>query len=201
MRRRIGRQVLALKAFHRKATQASGFTLVELMVVVAIVAVLATVGVPSFRDLLLNQRLAAAAHGFNSALSLARTEAIQRSQSVRVLALAGSDWNSGWSVLAGSEPSLQAVRSFEKLPQGVSVDTALGDGFVQGLRYDSNGFSRRATSGAFGAGCLTLKAETGRRASIIVSGSGRARVCDPDRRGDCGAGACGQAGKQEEEGA
>lgn len=190
-----------MSAGPRKAMRTRGFTLVELMVVVAIVAVLATVAVPGFRDLLLNQRLAAAAHGFNSALSLARMEAIQRSQSVRVLALSGSDWGSGWSVLAGTEPPLEAVRSFEKLPQGVSVDKALGDGFVQGLRYDSNGFSRRATSGAFGAGCLTLKAETGRRASIVVSGSGRARVCDPDRRGDCGAGACGKGGRQEEESA
>ncbi|RQO64341.1 hypothetical protein DBV14_00735 [Variovorax sp. KBW07] len=190
-----------MSAGPRKAMRTRGFTLVELMVVVAIVAVLAMVAVPGFRDLLLNQRLAAAAHGFNSALSLARMEAIQRSQSVRVLALSGSDWGSGWSVLAGTEPPLQAVRSFEKLPQGVSVDKALGDGFVQGLRYDSNGFSRRATSGAFGAGCLTLKAETGRRASIVVSGSGRARVCDPDRRGDCGAGACGKGGRQEEESA
>lgn len=188
-----------MSAGPRKAMRTRGFTLVELMVVVAIVAVLATVAVPGFRDLLLNQRLAAAAHGFNSALSLARMEAIQRSQSVRVLALSGSDWGSGWSVLAGTEPPLEAVRSFEKLPQGVSVDKALGDGFVQGLRYDSNGFSRRATSGAFGAGCLTLKAETGRRASIVVSGSGRARVCDPDRRGDCGAGACGRGGRQEED--
>ncbi|QNK67985.1 GspH/FimT family pseudopilin [Variovorax sp. PAMC26660] len=190
-----------MKAFLRSAKHASGFTLVELMVVVAIVAVLATIGVPSFRDLLLNQRLAAAAQGFNSALSLARMEAIQRSQSVRVLALAGNDWASGWSVLTGPESSLQALRSFERLPEGVSVDAALGDGFAQGLRYDSNGFSRRASSGAFGAGCLTLKAETGRRASIIVSGSGRARVCDPDRRGDCGTGACGRGSTWEEEGA
>jgi type IV fimbrial biogenesis protein FimT len=58
--------------------------LLELMVVVAIVAVLATVAAPGFRTLLSNQRLAAAAQGFNAALSFARMEAIQRSQSVRV---------------------------------------------------------------------------------------------------------------------
>jgi hypothetical protein len=43
----------------------------------------------------------------------------------------------------------------------VSVDTTLGDGFAQGLRYDSNGFSRQTARAGFGAGCLTLKAETG----------------------------------------
>ena len=70
-----------------------GFTLVELMTVVAIAAVLATVGTPSFRDMLLNQRLAAAAQAFNSALSLARMEAIQRAQGVKVVALAGNEWS------------------------------------------------------------------------------------------------------------
>lgn len=174
-----------------------GFTLVELMTVVAIVAVLAAASTPSFREMLLNQRLAAAAQAFNSALSLARMEAIQRAQSVKVTALAGNEWAGGWAVRTGPDESPQTLRSFGRLPQGVSVDATLGGGFAQGLRYDSNGFSRQATRSGFGAGCLTLKADTGRRASIVVSASGRARVCNPDVSGDCGSGACAKGDKGE----
>ena len=172
-----------------------GFTLVELMVVIAIAAILGSLGVPAFRDLLLNQRLASASNGFVSALNLARTEAIQRSQRVHVVALSSGDWSSGWAVRAGTDAAPQTVRKFERLPNGVGIDAGLGDGFVQGLDYDSNGFSRRAGGSGFGAGCLTLKAESGRRASIVVSASGRARVCNPDLKGDCGSGACGKDGQ------
>ncbi|MDQ0569730.1 type IV fimbrial biogenesis protein FimT [Variovorax paradoxus] len=173
----------------------SGFTLVELMAVLAIMAILGSLGVPAFRDLLLNQRLAAASGGFVAALNLARSEAIQRSQKVHVVALEGRDWSTGWAVRIGPDNALQTLRKFERLPSGVSIDATLGDGFVHGLDYDSNGFSRRAGGSGFGAGCLTLKAESGRRASVVVSASGRARVCNPDVRGDCGSGACGNGGK------
>jgi type IV fimbrial biogenesis protein FimT len=180
-----------------------GFTLPELVAVMAIVAVLATLGVPSFRVLLLNQRLVAAAQAFNAALSFARMEAIQRSQSVTVAALVERDWAQGWTVVttpagSGASDAPETLRRFAAWPEGVSVDTSLGDGFAQGLRYDSNGFSRRATNAGFGAGCLTLKAATGRRASIVVSASGRARVCNPDEQGSCGTGACGQTAKDVE---
>lgn len=192
-----------MSAGARGAAPAGGFTLLELMVVVAIVAVLAGIGLPSVRSLLLNQRLAAAAQAFNAALSLARTEAIQRSQSVRVTALADRDWSRGWTVVTGVSGSMgpdapATLRRFEGLPDGVRVDASLGDGFAQGVRYDSNGFSRRATNAAFAAGCLTLKADTGRRASILVSASGRARVCNPDQQGDCGTGVCGRSARKED---
>jgi type IV fimbrial biogenesis protein FimT len=177
------------------AAPPGGFTIVELMAVLAIIAILGSLGVPAFRSLLLNQRLAAASSGFVAALNLARTEAIQRSQKVHVGALDGSNWSSGWVVQAGPEGAVQTLRKFEKLPNGVGIDAELGDGFVRGLDYDSNGFSRRAGASGFGAGCLTLKAESGRRASIVVSASGRARACDPDVRGDCGSGVCGNGGK------
>jgi len=172
-----------------------GFTLVEMMAVIAIMAILGSLGVPAFRDLLLNQRLAAASNGFIAALNLARTEAVQRSQRVHVAALIGNDWSTGWAVRAGTDAAPQTVRKFEKLPNGVGIDAGLGDGFVQGLDYDSNGFSRRSGGSGFGAGCLTFKADSGRRASIVVSASGRARACNPDLKGDCGSGACGKVGQ------
>ncbi|WP_260590810.1 hypothetical protein [Variovorax sp. DXTD-1] len=55
----------------------------------------------------------------------------------------------------------------------------------------------RSTDGdkGFGARRLTLKAESGRRVSIVVSASGRARVCNPDVRGEYGSGVCGSVGK------
>ena len=111
------------------------------------------------------------------------------------MALSSGDWSSGWAVRAGTDAAPHTVRKFERLPNGVGIDAGLGDGFVQGLDYDSNGFSRRAGGSGFGAGCLTLKAESGRRASIVVSASGRARVCNPDLKGDCGSGACGKDGQ------
>jgi type IV fimbrial biogenesis protein FimT len=179
----------------RMGARSGGFTLVELTAVIAIMAIFGSLAVPAFRGLLVNQRLAAAAGGFVAALNLARTEALQRSQKVHVGALEGNDWSSGWAVQAEPEGAMQTLRKFQRLPNGVSIDAALGDGFVRGLDYDSSGFSRRVGGAGFGAGCLTLKAESGRRASIIVSASGRARVCNPDVRGDCGSGVCGSVGK------
>lgn len=179
-----------------------GFTLVELMAVIGILAVLAVTAAPGFREMLLNQRLASAAQAFSAALSFARVEAIRRTSGVEVVALAGHDWNGGWAVRTGpddGEATLE-LRRFEALPQGVRVDPTLGGGFAQGLRYDSNGFARQTAGSGFGAGCLTLKADTGRRVSIVVSASGRAKTCNPDLHGDCGSGACALGGQGEDGG-
>jgi type IV fimbrial biogenesis protein FimT len=56
----------------------SGFTLVEFMVVVAIVAVLTMIGYPNFRTLMQNQRLGTLANDFIADLSFARSEAVKR---------------------------------------------------------------------------------------------------------------------------
>ena len=50
--------------------------------------------------------------------------------------------------------------------------------------FDANGFARG------NAGCLTFKVETGRRSSVVLSMSGRPKVCDPDKSGDCGSSNC-----------
>ncbi|MCU4118756.1 GspH/FimT family pseudopilin [Variovorax sp. N23] len=179
-------------------SRARGFTLVELMVVVTLVAVLSAIAVPGFRDLLLNQRLAASTSEFVAALSLARTEALKRAQTVTLTPLTPltpktkKDWNSGWEVKTAVGGVATTLRAFEALPAGVTVDTGLGNAFNGKLSYDANGFSRNGD--AYQMGCVALKAETGRRSAVVVSASGRPKVCDPDRKGDCGSGQCNAAG-------
>ena len=56
----------------------SGFTLIELMVAIAVAAILITLATPSFRLLIQNNRISGAANDFVSVFNLARAEAIKR---------------------------------------------------------------------------------------------------------------------------
>ncbi len=55
-----------------------GFTLMELMVVLAIVAIALSLAVPSLRDFMRNSRLTSASNDLLAALNLARSEAVKR---------------------------------------------------------------------------------------------------------------------------
>ena len=76
-----------------------GFTLIELMVAIAVVAILMTTGVPAFSSLIGNNRLAAQAADFQGSLGYARSEAIRRGQNVVVGAsqpVTGNQFGGGW---------------------------------------------------------------------------------------------------------
>lgn len=71
-----------------------GFTLVELMTVIAIVAVLAATAAPSFRQLIATQRIRGAASALTESLWVARAEALKRNADVGFLfAGAANDWS------------------------------------------------------------------------------------------------------------
>src|SRR5690349_2116544 len=133
-----------------------GFTLIEMMVVVALVAILGSLAVPGFRDLLLNQRLASNTSDLVAALNLARAEAMKRSRRVALDPI-DEDWSNGWEVAVTVGEEREVLRSFEGLRAGVAVDSSRTTGGLNGaVAYDANGFlSGKA------AGCLTFKAETG----------------------------------------
>ena len=72
-----------------------GFTLLELMVTIAVLAILTTIAIPNFRDLVQNNRVTTQANELVSALTFARTEAVKRGRNVEVgVAVA----NPGWTV-------------------------------------------------------------------------------------------------------
>ena len=83
---------------------AAGFTLIELMMTLVVLAILLTVGVPSFNQILLNSRTAALANDLTSAVNLARAEAITRAELVSVCpsddaSTCSGAWTDGWIVV------------------------------------------------------------------------------------------------------
>lgn len=84
--------------------RACGFTVVEMVIVMLIVAVLSLVATPQITGVVVAQRLRAAGGDLVSALYMARSEAIKRNVNVSVRPLAGNDWTSGWvATAAGGE--------------------------------------------------------------------------------------------------
>jgi len=99
-----------------------GFTLVELLTVLVIVAIGALVAMPSLSQALVAQRLRAAATDLTSSLMLARSEAIKRNGSVQIVPLTGATWTSGWRV-TGVDSGDQIDRK-DKIGDGVVVSRA-----------------------------------------------------------------------------
>ena len=63
--------------FKMKAKQ-GGFTLLEMMIAIAVLAALLSFGIPNFRDFIRNARMAAAANDVLADMNFARSEAIKR---------------------------------------------------------------------------------------------------------------------------
>ena len=135
----------------------TGFTLVELIVVLAIIAIGLTIGAPSFSSMMVKSRLDAGARDLAVTLSHARSEAITRNTQVTVIPTGGlwsNDWttitdDNGNGVLDGSDEVI-AVREAKA---GVSFGNSDG---VYGAwaGYLPNGFG--VGSNGDGGGQLTV---------------------------------------------
>jgi type IV fimbrial biogenesis protein FimT len=84
--------------------KAGGFSLIELMIVLAIMGLLLVLGVPSFSLLLQNAQVRTAAESVENGLNLARVEAVRRNALVS-FTLVGNDWTV--ALVSAPTPAIQ----------------------------------------------------------------------------------------------
>lgn len=77
---------------------ARGFTLPELMIGIAIMAILATVAAPSMSELIASQRVKGASSDVFTALLRTRSEAIKRNRPVTLAPKTAGSWAGGWVI-------------------------------------------------------------------------------------------------------
>jgi len=152
--------------------QSLGFTLTELMVIVAIIGILASIAVPSFQDMIERNRLKEAVESLKSDLMFARTEAIKRSQKVTVSRKTGDAgaWCYGLTINATCDCAAS--------PSTCEIKTVSGAGYtktnIKSVWIADLGFDfRRGSSGTSNA-CFSSTKYT---AKVQTSNVGRVTIC------------------------
>jgi type IV fimbrial biogenesis protein FimT len=150
-----------------------GFTLIELMAVVAVVAILVVVGIPTLRDTMIRSRLSGQVQEFYGTLALARSEAIKRGLPVSICksntgtsCTAGSAWRDGWIVFVNNDNDSPAavdggetiLRVFPALPATDTLNA--NNNFTNYITYDRFGMANNVGTFVFCANSDETRART-----------------------------------------
>lgn len=180
----------AVRAVARRTSTSlqHGLTLIELLVAIAVLAIIATVGVPSFQRFTARNEVAAEVMRIRTALALARNTAVTRRTTVSVCSSPGpdhdictfDDWSHPWVIVegevAGGDLTGDSILRILDGPSGTTVTFNRDD---RPVRFSGLGWSQ-GYNGTFKI-CRTH----GPTLSIILNNLGRARVVSEEEALSC----------------
>lgn len=171
-----------------------GFTLIEIMIGIAVLAILLALAVPSFTQIIRNNRAAAQANNFVLALTVARNEAVTRGMPVSICAAdaagtacagAVSDWQNGWLIFLDATGAAGAIdgtdnvlHSVQRVSDGMQLTASNNVGFI---RYSRSGTPTNTGGVAAGTAVVTFGVQhqycTGaNRRAIAIDRTGRSNL-------------------------
>ena len=136
----------------RQTGFSTGFSIVELMVTLTIVAILLAIGVPSYRYVTNSSRATSEVNGLLGDLQFARSEAIKEGQTVTVCpssngtsCLTSSNvWNTGWIVFQdpNANATVDSGETILRVQKGLSVttDSFTSDNSIYDIMFNREGF-------------------------------------------------------------
>lgn len=168
-----------------------GVTLIELMVTLSVLAILVTMGVPAFQDLINNNKATGVTNSLVSALNFGRSEAVKRGQLVTVCTsnstasatpgCDGTSWKSGWVVFVdnpatGVVDGADTVLKVGQVPNVPSAASFTGDANVANYTsFKPNGQRQDSVASAQLEDYLTL-CLGGKQRRIAINNTGRIHV-------------------------
>lgn len=165
-----------------------GFSLIELMVGISIVAIVAGLAAPSFRALIANAQIRTAAQALHDGLKVARVEAIRRNERVSFNKTADSSWN------VSVDSSALVVQSRVSGEGSASASVAVTP--VAGTIVTFDALGRVVTPGAgttitqldISVPPAVLPASAAKNLRIAINAGGGIRLCDPNATAGIGMG-------------
>lgn len=165
----------------------AGFTLIELMIGVAVLAILLSVAVPSFQNLIERRRVTAAAESILSALQLARSEAIKQNSTVEV----NFDTEDSGAWCYGLDDDLSTECDCDEKPWNCTVagesrvvandgSNAPFPGVVIGTTGFGDDVEFSPPRGTADNGSVTVNGAGGGSITVAISNMGRVRACSDD---------------------
>jgi type IV fimbrial biogenesis protein FimT len=145
----------------RQTATQTGFTLIELLMTIAIAAIVAMIGIPSFQYVTNSNRVAGEVNGLLGDLQFARAEAIKEGQPVTVCMskggttcdTTGAAWQSGWIVYSnptgtGTNTTTPAAGSLLRVRSTfTSTDTFTAAPAYSAITYNREGYAIGITNG------------------------------------------------------
>ena len=138
------RQVVQTKRLGMRRCSCGGFTLIELIVAMAVAAILLTLGIPSFLTFIRGNRLTAESTDFMGALALTRNTAAVRGTPVTLgqTGTTAGDFSGGWQVWIDPNANgvLDAGEQVIRVYRALDGDTLVNQEGVTGVTYLATGF-------------------------------------------------------------